>query len=48
MGLRPIQGDEKRLGPGTTLYGTVAFSFVIPKRSAVSRDRSVKRFAQSL
>jgi hypothetical protein len=30
MGLRPTQGDEKRLGPATTLYGTVALSFVIP------------------
>jgi hypothetical protein len=30
MGLRPTQGDEKCLGPATTLYGTVALSFVIP------------------
>jgi hypothetical protein len=30
MGLWPIQGDEKRLGSATTLYGTVALSFVIP------------------
>jgi hypothetical protein len=30
MGLRPTQGNEKRLGPATTLYGTVAVSFVIP------------------
>jgi hypothetical protein len=30
MGLRPTQGDEKRLGPATTFYGTVALSFVIP------------------
>ena len=35
MGLWPTQGDEKRLGPATTLYGTVALSFVIPKRSAL-------------
>ena len=35
----PTQGDEKRLGPATTLYGTVALSFVIPSEaegSAVS------------
>jgi hypothetical protein len=31
MGLRVTQGDEKRLGPATTLCGTVAFSFVIPR-----------------
>jgi len=30
MGLWPTQGDEKRLGPATTLLGTVALSFVIP------------------
>jgi hypothetical protein len=33
MGLWPIQGDEKRLGPATTLYGTVALSFVIPSEA---------------
>ena len=32
MTLRPTQGDEKRLGPATTLYRTVALSFVIPTR----------------
>jgi hypothetical protein len=33
MGLRPTQGDEKkRLGPATTLYRTVALSFVVPTR----------------
>jgi hypothetical protein len=32
MGLRPTQGDEKRLGPATTLSATVAPSFVIPTR----------------
>ena len=26
----PTQSDEKRFGPTTTLYGTVALSFVIP------------------
>jgi len=31
MGLRPTQGDEKRLNPATTLDGTVALSFVIPR-----------------
>jgi hypothetical protein len=30
MGLWPIQGDGKRFGLATTLYGTVALSFVIP------------------
>jgi hypothetical protein len=32
MGQWPIQGDEKRFGPATTLYGTVPLSFVIPTR----------------
>jgi len=31
MSLWPTQGDEKRLGPATTLYGAVALSFVIPR-----------------
>jgi hypothetical protein len=31
-GLWPIEGDEKRLRPATTLYGTVALSFAIPTR----------------
>jgi hypothetical protein len=31
MGLRPTQGDEKSLRPATTLYRTVAPSFVIPR-----------------
>jgi hypothetical protein len=30
MGQRPTQGDEKSLRPATTLYRTVALSFVIP------------------
>jgi hypothetical protein len=30
MGLRSTKGYEKRLGPATTLYETVALSFVIP------------------
>jgi hypothetical protein len=30
MGLWPIRGDEKRLGPATTLYGAIALSLVIP------------------
>src|ERR1700688_3810827 len=34
MGLRPTKGDEKRFGPATTLYGTVALSFVIPPAPA--------------
>jgi hypothetical protein len=36
MGLWPTQGDEKRLGPATTLYATVALSFVIPERTRIS------------
>jgi hypothetical protein len=43
MGLRPTQGDEKSLRPATTLYRTVALSFVIPSEaegSAVSADLS--------
>ena len=43
MGLRPTQGDEKRLVPASTLYETVALSFVIPSEaerlSAMSRAR---------
>jgi hypothetical protein len=27
MGLRPTQGDEKRLGPATALHGSVALPF---------------------
>jgi hypothetical protein len=34
MGLAAHQGDEKRLGPAITLYGTVALSFVIPRSEA--------------
>ena len=30
MGRRPTQGDEKRFGLATPLYGTVARSFIIP------------------
>jgi hypothetical protein len=40
LGLWPIQGDEKRLRPATTLYATIAVSFVIPSEaegSAVPR-----------
>jgi hypothetical protein len=33
VGLWPTHGDEKRLGPATTLDGTVAFSFVIPSEA---------------
>jgi hypothetical protein len=32
MGRRPNQGNEKRLGPVSTLSGTIALSFVIPRR----------------
>jgi hypothetical protein len=39
MGQRPTQGDEKRLGPATTLYGTVALSFVIPSSRPVPACR---------
>src|SRR6185437_4629890 len=28
-----LTGDEKRLGPATTLHGTVALSFVIPSEA---------------
>jgi hypothetical protein len=38
--LRPTRGDEERVGSATTLYGTVALSFVIPsvaEGSAVPR-----------
>jgi hypothetical protein len=28
-----VVSDEKRLGPATTLYGTVALSFVIPSEA---------------
>ena len=30
MGLRPTEEDQKRLGPATTFYETIALSFVIP------------------
>jgi len=33
MGLRPTQGDEKRLLSSNALYGSGALPFVIPKRS---------------
>jgi hypothetical protein len=34
MGLRPTQGNEKRLGPASALYGTVTLSLSSrPKRS---------------
>jgi hypothetical protein len=50
MGLRPTQGDEKRLGPTTIFYGTVALSFVIPSEaegSAVLRTFRGNVFRQS-
>jgi hypothetical protein len=37
MGLRPTQGDEKRLGSATTLYRTVTLSLSSrPKRTRIS------------
>jgi hypothetical protein len=34
MGLRPTQGNEKRLGPASALYGTVTLSLSFrPERS---------------
>jgi hypothetical protein len=48
MGLRPTEGDEKRLGPATTFYGTVALSFCHPERSrgiCGSADLSWKCFS---
>ena len=33
MGQWPIRVGEKRLGPGTTFYETVALSFVIPSEA---------------
>jgi hypothetical protein len=33
IGLWPFQGGEKRLGPATSLYGTVSLSFVIPSEA---------------
>jgi hypothetical protein len=36
MSLWPAQGDEKRLGPATALYGTVALPFVIPSEAGGS------------
>ncbi len=43
MGLRPTQGDEKRLGPATTLYGAVTLplsSGAQPTCPGVPWDRS--------
>jgi hypothetical protein len=54
MGLRPIQGNEKRLGPASTLYGTVTLSLSSrPKRSgaegpAVPRTLRGNVFRQSV
>jgi hypothetical protein len=37
MGLRPIQGNEKRLGPASALYGIVTLSLSSrPKRTRIS------------
>ena len=37
MGLRPTQGDEKRLGPASTFYATVTLSLSSrPKRTRIS------------
>jgi hypothetical protein len=33
MALWPTQGDEKRLGPAITFYGTAALPFVIPSEA---------------
>ena len=51
MGLRPTQGDQKRLGPATTFYRTVALSFCHPERSrgiCGSADLSWKCFSTEL
>jgi len=48
MGLWPTQGDEKRLGPATTLSATITLSFVIPRSSRLaeaSRERNDKACA---
>jgi hypothetical protein len=44
MGLRPTQGNEKRLGPASTLYGTVTLSLSSrPEQSwACSPPRVIK------
>jgi hypothetical protein len=50
MGQRPAQGDEKSLRPATTLYRTVAPSFVIPSEaegSAVPRTFPGKCFTRA-
>jgi hypothetical protein len=51
MGLWHTQGDDKRLGPTTIFYGTVALSFVIPSEaegSAVLRTFRGNVFRQSV
>jgi len=51
MGLRPAHGDEKSRRPATTLYRTVAPSFVIPSEaegSAVPRTFRGHVFRQSV
>jgi hypothetical protein len=49
MDLWHTQGDDKRLGPTTILYGTVALSFVIPSEgSAVLRTFRGNVFRQSV
>jgi hypothetical protein len=41
MGLRPTQGNEKRLGPASTLYGIVTLS--LSSRGAADSLRRVGR-----
>ena len=37
MGLRPTQGNEKRFGPASVVYGTVTLSLSSrPKRTRIS------------
>jgi hypothetical protein len=51
MRLGPTQGDEKRLGPATTLYRTVPLPFVIPSAgegSAVPRTLPRNVFSTEL
>jgi hypothetical protein len=39
MGLRPTQGDEKRLGPATTFHVIATLSFVIPSSRLAEASR---------
>jgi hypothetical protein len=46
MGLRPTQGNEKRVGPASTLYGTVTLSLSSRPERSVAEGPAVSLPAQ--